>query len=132
MTNSALLIHMVAALSLGLIGALIAVWLGQSVILGYVAAGIIIGPFTPGWVGDLQIIQALGDIGVTFLLFTIGVHLSLRRLLGVGKIAMLGGAVQVLLMLAIGYGVGILLLARYPLRTALAASAWHNVPNSPS
>ncbi len=97
---------MVYALSAALIGAFLAARLGQSVIVGYILAGIAIGPFTPGLVGDLAVVQALADIGVIFLLFTIGVQLSLRDLLRVGRIAVVGGTVEVLLMLGLGSLIG--------------------------
>jgi CPA2 family monovalent cation:H+ antiporter-2 len=109
MANTGLLVEFVFALGAAFIGAVVAARLGQSVILGYILAGIAIGPFTPGFVADIQTVRALADIGVIFLLFAIGVQLSFQDLLRVGKVAIAGGSIQVVIMIALGYGVGIML-----------------------
>lgn len=109
MGESMLLVNLVIALLAGLVGAIIAVRLGQSIILGYIVAGIVIGPFTPGVEGDLATVGALAEIGIILLLFAIGVQFSLSDLLRSGKVAVLGSTVQVLLTLGLGYGIGILL-----------------------
>jgi CPA2 family monovalent cation:H+ antiporter-2 len=107
--NSGLLVNLSAALAAAFVGSYIAARLRQSVIIGYILAGLAIGPFTPGFVGDLASVQALADIGVIFLMFAIGVQLSLPELLRVGRIAVFGGASQVLVMIAVGYAVGLAL-----------------------
>jgi CPA2 family monovalent cation:H+ antiporter-2 len=104
-----LLPNLAVSLTAALIGALLAARLGQSVILGFILAGIAIGPHTPGFVGDEATVAALADIGVILLMFAIGVQFSLAELLQAGKVATLGGAVQVLLLLGIGYLAGIAL-----------------------
>ena len=71
--DSNLLVNLVVALGAALIGVLLTVYLRQSVVLGYILAGIAIGPFTPGFVGDLATVQALADVGIIFLMFAIGV-----------------------------------------------------------
>jgi len=83
--------------------------LGQSPIVGYIVAGLAIGPFTPGVVGDAQIVDALAELGVVFLLFAIGAQISIRDLLRVGAVAAIGGGAQVLLTIGLGFGVGTLL-----------------------
>src|SRR5918997_197011 len=73
------------ALSLGaaLILGLVAKRLGLSPIVGYLIAGILIGPHTPGFVGDMGLASQLAEIGVILLMFGVGLHFSLRDLLAV-------------------------------------------------
>ena len=78
--NTSLLVNLTFALAAALLGALLAVRLGQSIIFGYILAGVLIGLFTPGFVADPHdphAVEALADIGIIFLLFAIGVQLSL-------------------------------------------------------
>ncbi len=107
--HSGLIANLALALLAALVGALIATRLRQSAVIGYIAAGVVIGPFTPGFVADPNAVQELADIGLVFLLFTIGAELSLRDLAKAGTVALLGGAVQVLLTIAIGTLVGVAL-----------------------
>jgi monovalent cation:H+ antiporter-2, CPA2 family len=94
-----------------LLGGVVARWLGLPLILGYIAAGVLIGPNTFGpTVGDVHEIELLAEIGVALLLFTIGLHFSLGELAPVRRIALLGTPVQMALTIAFGYGVGRLLL----------------------
>jgi CPA2 family monovalent cation:H+ antiporter-2 len=97
------------ALVAALVGAVIAVRLGQSAVIGYIAAGVVIGPFTPGLIVDPHTVEEAADLGLVFLLFTIGAELSLRDLVKAGRVALLGGSVQVLVTMAVGFGVGRLL-----------------------
>jgi CPA2 family monovalent cation:H+ antiporter-2 len=106
MESHSLLVTLVVALGAALIGAVVAARLGQSVILGYIVAGIAIGPFTPGPIGDVASVQVLADIGIIFLMFAIGVQLSVRELLHAGRIATFGGIGQILAISALGYAVG--------------------------
>jgi monovalent cation:H+ antiporter-2, CPA2 family len=108
-TDAGLIADLAIALLGALIGALIAARLGQSVILGYIVAGIAIGPFTPGFVGDAQTVEALAEIGVILLMFAIGVQFSLRDLVESGKVALVGSTAQVLITIVIGYLVGVAL-----------------------
>lgn len=109
MVGPELLVNLALTLAAGLVGGLVALRLRQSVILGYIVAGIAIGPNTPGLVGDVPAVEALADIGVILLMFTIGVELSIRDLLRVGRVALLGGGLQVAATMALGYGVGLAL-----------------------
>ena len=90
------------AVAAAAIGGAIAVRLRQPAILGYLLAGIVIGPFTPGFVGDVGRIAVLADIGVVLLLFALGVQFSIHELRDVGRVALPGGTVQVILVLAAG------------------------------
>ena len=109
MTNSDLLVNLAFALGAATAGALIALVLRQSVILGYMVGGIAIGPYTPGFVGDAIAVEALANIGVILLMFTIGLQLSVKELIRAGPVAGVGASVQVMLMIGIGWLVGMAL-----------------------
>lgn len=109
MGESILLVNLVIALVAGLIGAIIAARLNQSIILGYIIAGIAIGPFTPGVEGDVAIVDQLAQIGIVLLLFAIGIQFSLGDLLSAGKVAVFGSTIQILLTIAAGFGLGVAL-----------------------
>jgi CPA2 family monovalent cation:H+ antiporter-2 len=109
MTDTGILVTLALALIAAAVGAFVAVRLGQSPILGYVAAGLIIGPYTAGPVAEPETVGALADVGLVFLLFAIGLQLSFGELLRVRRVALLGGSMQVVAMVAIGYFVGTLL-----------------------
>jgi CPA2 family monovalent cation:H+ antiporter-2 len=104
--QSGLIANLALALMAALVGAIIALRLRQSAVVGYIAAGVVIGPFTPGFVADPHAVEELADLGLVFLLFTIGAELSLRDLVRAGRVALLGGSIQVLLTIGIGYLVG--------------------------
>lgn len=104
--NANLLFHLATAMIAALVGAFAAVALRQSVVVGYLLAGIAIGPFTPGFIGDAAAVEALAEIGIVFLMFVIGVQLSFRELLRAGRTAVAGATIQVLLTIGAGYGVG--------------------------
>jgi CPA2 family monovalent cation:H+ antiporter-2 len=75
--------------------------LRQSVIAGYIAAGLVLSPFTPGPVGDVESIERLADIGVVMLMFGVGVHFSLRQL-AASSLAVMGAAIQMPVSILIG------------------------------
>jgi K+:H+ antiporter len=98
-----IVIIMVAAL----LGAVIAQKLKQPLILGYIFAGIVVGPHTGGiTVGDAHEIEMLAEIGVALLLFALGLEFSLKELKPVRNIALIGTPIQILLTMGIGYGLG--------------------------
>ena len=66
-----------------------------SPIAGYLLAGVVVGPFTPGFVADTNLAQELAEIGVILLMFGVGLHFSLRDLLAVKAIAIPGAVVQI-------------------------------------
>src|SRR5437763_5362899 len=107
MGHTGLLVTLVFAVGVAVVGAVLAARLGQSVILGYILAGVVIGPYTPGFVGDPAAVKDLADVGIILLMFTIGLHLSVRDLMRAGTVALVGGVAQVLVTLGIGYAVGI-------------------------
>jgi CPA2 family monovalent cation:H+ antiporter-2 len=109
------------AVGAALVGGTIAVRFGQPAIVGYLLAGVAIGPFTPGFVGDVAQISALADVGVILLLFALGVEFAPRELESVRRVALPGGALQVALILAVGAAVGLGL--GFGLREALVVGA---------
>jgi CPA2 family monovalent cation:H+ antiporter-2 len=77
--------------------------------LGYVVAGIVVGPATPGFVAEREEILALADVGVALLMFSIGLQFSLAELRSVGLRILAGTPVQVAVTMGIGTGTGLLL-----------------------
>jgi monovalent cation:H+ antiporter-2, CPA2 family len=93
-----------------LLGGLVARRLGLPLILGYIVAGVAVGPNTGGpTVSSVHDIELLAEIGVALLLFTIGLHFSLDELAPVRRVALFGTAAQMALTIAFGYGLGRLL-----------------------
>jgi CPA2 family monovalent cation:H+ antiporter-2 len=84
---------------------LIASRLRLSPIVGYLIAGIIIGPFTPGFTADVYIAEQLSEIGILLLMFGVGLHFSLRDLMSVRRIALPGAVVQIAVATLLGWGV---------------------------
>lgn len=90
-----------------LFGALLAQRFRQPLILGYILAGIVVGPHTGGFaITDSHEIELLAEIGVALLLFALGLEFSLAELKPVRKVALLGTPVQILLTMGLGYGIG--------------------------
>jgi CPA2 family monovalent cation:H+ antiporter-2 len=88
-------------------GGLLAHLLKQPLILGYILAGVVIGPFTGGvTVSEVHEIEKLAEIGVALLLFALGLEFSLKELRPVRAIALLGTPLQMLLTIGFGYLVG--------------------------
>ena len=84
--------------------------LKQPLILGYILAGIIVGPYTGGFtVSDIKDIRLLADIGVDLLLFALGLEFSYKTLLPVRLVAFVGTPLQIALTIALGSGIGKLL-----------------------
>jgi monovalent cation:H+ antiporter-2, CPA2 family len=98
-----LLINIAVALGYALLGGLVARRLGLPTIVGYLLAGVALGPFTPGFTGDLEPIQQLAELGVILLMFGIGLHFSLRDLWLVRDIAIPGAVLQMVIATALGY-----------------------------
>ncbi len=106
MAHSAPLITTIAAaLGLALILGLVAVRLNLPALVGYLIAGVIIGPATPGFVADLELSRQLAEIGVMLLMFGVGLHFSLGDLLAVRRIALPGAIVQIATATALGVAV---------------------------
>lgn len=90
-----------------LVGGLVARRLRQPLILGYVLAGILIGPFTPGpTVSEVHALELLAEVGVILLMYSIGMEFSIRDLLRVKWVAIIGGPIGIVLSIALSIGVG--------------------------
>lgn len=90
-----------------LLGGAIAHWARQPLFLGYVIAGLLVSPFTPGpAVQDVATLELFAQVGVILLMFSIGIEFSLRELSRVGLPAMLGAPVVGVLLVALATGVG--------------------------
>ena len=94
-----------AALGLALIMGVLAARLKLPPLVGYLIAGIIIGPATPGFVADVELSAQLAEIGVMLLMFGVGLHFSLKDLLAVRRIALPGAIVQIAVATVLGMGV---------------------------
>ena len=99
-----LITTIVAALTLAWAFAAMAHRLKLPPLVGYLLAGIAIGPFTPGFVADQNIANELAEIGVILLMFGVGLHFSLEELLSVRKIAIPGALAQILCATLLGAG----------------------------
>lgn len=90
-----------------LLGGLIAQALKQPLILGYILAGVLVGPYTGGiTVSDVHNIEKLAEIGIALLLFALGLEFSLRELKPVRAIALFGTPLQIILTMIYGFGIG--------------------------
>jgi len=94
----------VVALVLAFVFGVLAQRLRFSPLVGYLVAGILISPFTPGYVADQGIANELAEIGVILLMFGVGLHFSLEDLLSVGRIAIPGAIAQIAVATALGMG----------------------------
>lgn len=103
MPHSVSLINTLAAgLGLALVLGFLAARLRLPALVGYLLAGVILGPFTPGFVADAEIASQLAEIGVMLLMFGVGLHFSLDDLLAVRKIALPGAIVQMVVATLLG------------------------------
>ena len=89
------------------IGGLIARRLGLPPIVGYIVAGVVIGPFTPGLIADRGIATELAEIGIILLMFGVGIEFSLKDLMAVRGIAIPGAIAQTVVATLLGIGAGI-------------------------
>src|SRR5690606_26616997 len=83
--------------------------LRMSPLVGYLVAGIIVGPFTPGFVADQELANQLAEIGVMLLMFGVGLHFSLKDLMEVKAIAIPGAVAQITVATVLGWGLASLL-----------------------
>lgn len=107
--HTPLIATIVAGLCLAFVFGLLANRLRLPMIAGYLMAGVIIGPFTPGYVADQDLAGELAEMGVILLMFGVGLHFSVRDLLAVRTIAIPGAIGQISVATAFGTAVGWLL-----------------------
>lgn len=115
------------AILAALVAGAIAARLGQPPLVGYLVAGVAIGPFTPGFVGDVEHISTLAELGIVLLLFAIGVEFSLGELRRVRRVVVPGAIAQILVVTLVGalasVGLGFELRAALVIGAALAISS---------
>jgi CPA2 family monovalent cation:H+ antiporter-2 len=100
--NLSLITTIAAAFALALVFGLIAEKLKLPALIGYLFAGILIGPSTPGFVADIEIASQLSEIGVMLLMFGVGLHFSIQDLMSVKRIALPGALAQMTLATLLG------------------------------
>ncbi|MET3890725.1 CPA2 family monovalent cation:H+ antiporter-2 [Bosea sp. OAE506] len=109
MHHGPLIAILVAGLGLAFVFGALAQKLRISPLVGYLVAGVAVGPFTPGFVADQNLANELAEIGVILLMFGVGLHFSLKDLLSVKAIAVPGAIVQIGVATLLGMGLGLLL-----------------------
>jgi CPA2 family monovalent cation:H+ antiporter-2 len=102
-------VSLLATIAVGLgfafVGGFIAVQLRLPPLVGYLLAGIVVGPFTPGFVADVQLAPQLAEIGVILLMFGVGMHFSIQDLWAVRAIALPGAVAQMVVATLLGIGI---------------------------
>ncbi len=107
--DTPLIATIVVGLCLAFVFGAIAQRLRVSPLVGYLLAGVALGPYTPGFVADQSLASELAEIGVILLMFGVGLHFSLKDLWSVRLIAVPGAIVQIAVATAFGVGLGSLL-----------------------
>ena len=102
--DTPLIATIVAGLSLAFVFGLVAQRLRISPLVGYLLAGVVVGPFTPGYVADQALANELAELGVILLMFGVGLHFSLKDLLSVRAIAVPGAVAQIAVATLLGLG----------------------------
>jgi CPA2 family monovalent cation:H+ antiporter-2 len=102
------LLTIVAGVVFAFVGGFIASKLGLPPLVGYLLAGVAVGPFTPGFVADQELATQLSEIGVILLMFGVGLHFSIHDLLAVRGIAIPGAIGQIAFATVLGAGVAYL------------------------
>ena len=106
MAESNFIVNFFAAVVAALLMGYVAHRLHLPAIVGYLLAGVIVGPHTPGFGSDVDLIRSLAEVGVAFLLFAVGTEVNLQHLRKVQRIGVLGGLLQVVLTVGLGALVG--------------------------
>jgi len=107
--HTSLIATIVAGLGLAFVFGALANRLKLPVLVGYLLAGVLVGPFTPGYVADQELAPQLAEIGVILLMFGVGLHFSLKDLMAVKAIAIPGAVVQIAAATAMGLGLAVAL-----------------------
>lgn len=114
-----LIITLVGGFVLAFVLGMVAHRLRLSPLVGYLVAGIIAGPFTPGYVADLELVPQLAEIGVILLMFGVGLHFSPRDMMKMRDVALPGALVQIAAGTLMGWTLGFLVLGLGHLESAL-------------
>jgi len=104
--DDSLILTLVAGFVLAFVLGMLALRFKLSPLVGYLLAGVVVGPFTPGYTADASLATQLAEIGVILLMFGVGLHFSPADLLKVRKIAVPGALVQIAAATVLGWGVG--------------------------
>ncbi len=107
--DTPLIATIVVGLCLAFVFGAIANRLRISPLVGYLLAGVVCGPYTPGFVADQELTLQLAEIGVILLMFGVGLHFSVKELLAVKAIAVPGALVQILAATLLGTGLGLII-----------------------
>jgi CPA2 family monovalent cation:H+ antiporter-2 len=107
--DTPLISTIVAGLVLAFIFGMIANRFKMPPLVGYLAAGVLVGPYTPGFVADQALGAELAELGVILLMFGVGLHFSLKDLMSVRALAIPGAVGQIALATLLGFGLGMLL-----------------------
>ncbi|HLH70148.1 MAG TPA: cation:proton antiporter [Candidatus Dormibacteraeota bacterium] len=100
--NEGVFLDLVLALLAAFLGGVVARRIGLPVVVGYVLAGVAVGPFTPGLRLQPRAIELLAEVGVAFLMFTVGAQLSRGELRRLGRVALVAGLAEILFLTALG------------------------------
>ena len=100
------MLDLVLVIVAGLAGAVVARMLNQPLILGYILAGVLVGPHTGGTTVDIANVEKLADIGVALLLFSLGLEFSKKDIRSISGLAVYGTLIQVGLTVTCGYFIG--------------------------
>ena len=104
MHDLSVIILLAGALAVALVMGAITQRIGLSTLVGYILAGVIVGPYTPGFVADTKLAAQMAEIGVILLMFGVGLHFHPQELLRVWRIAVPGAVVQSIVAGAAGWG----------------------------
>ncbi|WP_022979253.1 cation:proton antiporter, partial [Ideonella sp. B508-1] len=102
-----LIVTLAAALGLALLLGFVALRLRLPALVGYLVAGVALGPHTPGYVADMGLASQLAEIGVMLLMFGVGLHFSVADLMAVRRVAVPGAVVQMAVATAMGAGLAV-------------------------
>lgn len=105
--EAALIETLAISLAFAFVGGFLAAKLRLPPLVGYLLAGIVVGPFTPGLVVDVTLAPQLAEVGVILLMFGVGMHFSVKDLLAVRGIAVPGAVAQIAVATALGTGVAL-------------------------
>src|SRR5436309_2653208 len=100
--NIDLILTLTGGLAAALVLGYVTQRLGLSPIVGYLLAGIVVGPNTPGFVADRHLAEQLSEVGVILLMFGVGLHFHIKELLAVRRVAVPGAVIQSLVATVLG------------------------------
>jgi Kef-type K+ transport system membrane component KefB len=98
-----------AILALATVVGFIGSRLRQPLIVSFIAVGVLVGPAVLGWVGEAEPLELLAKVGISVLLFLVGLKLDLHLIRTTGKVAVLTGLGQVMFTSVVGFGLGLVL-----------------------